>query len=198
MIIILDLDKTLVFTPDDTDSPLPNLSYFKYLTLFIHKRPNLDKFITNLVNDNHYDFVVWSAGIHPYVHCIVDNIFPKTSPPAIVMSREDCNEYDDKPLSKVRSIYNNLYCGYKAIDKKTKQIITDDTDEDIEVIYSPPKEVHDFIIIDDRDNITYFDQLNHLQIHPFEGDKNDKELDRLWKYLSENKGKPSEWLCANW
>lgn len=185
MIIILDLDETLVHT---SESVIPNLSYFKYDDLFVHKRPHLDFFIKKLMNDDYYDFAVWSAGKYGYVHHIVNKIFPRTADIAFVMTRDDCNEKRDKPLYKARNLYNQLYCGNQLIQTKKDPL----------PVYIEPKTVHDFIIIDDREAVTSYDQLNHLQIPPFEGDSDDSELQILWEYLESNKGKPSEWLSANW
>lgn len=188
MIIILDLDETLVHT---SNKKIEGLDYFTYTDEYIiHKRPYLDVFIKKLITDDYYDFAVWSAGTYDYVHHIVNTIFPKDIDLAFVLTRNDCNENRDKPLWKARTLYNETYRG-------NKKAIMSGSDEPVDV-YLEPKSIHDFILIDDREYVTCYDTLNHLRIKSFEGSTRDTELKRLWEYLESNKGKCSEELAAEW
>lgn len=67
------------------------------------KRPYLDSFLDYLFE--HFDQVIlWSAGIHDYVHAVVDVVFEKRKPHK-VYTRDDCTEKNGskshKPLSKI-------------------------------------------------------------------------------------------------
>lgn len=168
MILILDLDETLVHICDKGDTQ----GDFMYKSVGVKKRPYLDKLIEYLTNNPYYEAGVWSAGVDEYVRTVVDNIFPDPSILRFIMSRDTCNEAYKKPLSKVRSLYNETYS----------------TDYDR----------GSFVIIDDRNNITDFDELNHIRVRPYRGEENDTELLDLIEFLNNNKGLSSECLVVNW
>jgi len=169
MIIILDLDNTLIHATEDIDIP----GDFTILGRFsVKKRPHLDEFISFITSTPDYEVAVWSAAIDPYVRAIVDNIFPNPSVLKFVASRDFCDEYR-KPISKAVTLYNQMY--------------------------HTQYDVSNFVIIDDRVNITRYYELNHILIKEYNGDnENDKELLSLKDFLGRNRGVSSECLVVNW
>jgi RNA polymerase II subunit A small phosphatase-like protein len=169
MIIILDLDSTLIHAVEDLDIP----GDFTILGRFsVKKRPHLDEFISFITSSPHYEVAIWSAAIDPYVREIVDNIFPNPSVLKFVASRDFCEEYR-KPISKAVALYNSMY--HTRYD------------------------VSNFVIIDDRQNITRDYELNHILIKEYNGDNpHDRELLSLKAFLHRNTGVSSECLVVNW
>lgn len=181
MILIIDIDETLIHSRKNTPSSLLIRDYnlqvndvFDVFNYGVQKRPYVDEFLSHILNDDYYEAGIWSAGTHEYVHKIVDELIPDKSKLKFILTRNDCDELDCKPLTKVRNLLsqesNHLY-------KRT---------------------VHDFLIIDNKKGVTGFDHLNHLEIIDFEGDKDDIELQRLWKFLDTHRYYSSEYLTAHW
>lgn len=168
MILILDVDETLIHSNTDPDFK----GDFAIGSYTVKKRPHLDKLITYLTDNPHYIPVVWSAGVGDYVRGIVKEIFPDPSILKLVEARDFCNENRDKPLSKIRKLFNETYG--TSLNRS------------------------DFLIIDDRENVTKYDELNHLKIPAYLGSDNDEELLVLINFLEGNKGLPSECLVINW
>lgn len=168
MILVFDLDETLVHSHQ---IHISGSDIFRIEGYYVQKRPFLDQFISLLKDDPDYMFGVWSAGTYSYVHDIVKNIFPVGNKPMFVLTRNDCNELRDKPLSKVSSLMKNL---------------------------GHPITEHDILIIDNKPDVTGHDHLRHLLIRDFEGDTNDFELRDLWYYLDSNRGFTAEDLAIHW
>jgi TFIIF-interacting CTD phosphatase-like protein len=168
MILVLDIDETLVHS--STDSLYGG--EFKVGSYTVKTRPHLDKFIQYITNNPYYQAGVWSAGVTKYVNTIVEHIFPDPSILLFVEARDFCNANMDKPLSKIRELVNKRY--------------------DTSLTRS------EFVIIDDRENVTKFDELNHIQIPKFMGDEKDDYLLQLIEFLDINKGSTSECLVVNW
>lgn len=183
MILILDIDETLIHSvkslhPKLYENAIKSGDAFKLFDYVVHKRPYVDEFLFNAMNDPYYSVGIWSAGSYDYVHAIVDHIIPDRDRLEFILTKDDCNELKDKPLSKVRDMYDNYQ--YNMYGQ-----------------YSGPT-THDFLIIDDKDGVTGHDELNHLKIFPYEGDEYDGELERLWNYLDKNRYRTSEYLASHW
>lgn len=168
MILILDVDETLVHSNVDPNFK-GDFSVGKYT---VKRRPHLDKLIEYLTNNTYYIPGVWSAGVGDYVRTIVKNIFPNPNILKFVEARDFCNEARDKPLSKIRKLFNDRY--HTNLTRS------------------------DFLIIDDRENVTKYDELNHIKIPAYLGSDDDNELLVLIDFLEGNKGLPSECLVINW
>lgn len=168
MILVLDLDETLAHADPHSTDP----GDFKILDIPVKKRPHVEKFVQYLTDNPHYQAGVWTAAVGDYARVMVDNLFPDPSILKFVMARDFCNEAYKKPLSKIRSEYNRMY----------------NTNYD---------RSH-FTIIDDRENVTDFDELNHIKVKPFRGDPDDRELLDLIDFLEANKGLASECLVILW
>lgn len=174
IIVILDVDETLIHAPEANDLK----GEFSVDGQNIVKRPGVDKFLDLLSTDPVYRPAIWSAGEHEYVHQIVDNLFPNKDLLEFVMTRNDINEMADKPLARAVKVYHEKACWAPE--------------------YYPEIGIRDMLIIDNRYGVTGGNHLNHLHIIDFVGDKKDNELERLWKYLDENRDMTVEWLAINW
>lgn len=106
MIIVLDLDETLVHS---VENELPELENFQFEQYFVHKRPYLDEFLAWILTNPDYEVYIWSAGTYDYVHHIVNTIVPPELRVGVVdiLTRGDCNENRDKPLFKVTNNQTN-------------------------------------------------------------------------------------------
>lgn len=188
MILILDIDETLIHSVSnedelsrvDADLLVNSFNVFEYTVV---RRPHVDEFLKRMMSDPYYRVGIWSAGTYDYVHAIVNKLIPDTSRLEFIMTRNDCNEVKDKPLAKVRDLYKRRY--------------EDQVDMYGEYAVPFPPTTSDFLIIDDRPQVTGHDELNHLQIVPFEGEY-DEELKRLLTYLDHHRYHTSEYLAANW
>lgn len=96
------------------------------------ERPYLKDFLTYLVY-NFKTIIVWSAGIEPYVHAIVNHIFKGIGRPNIIYSRKQClnvgTERDKrytKPISSL--IDSNWNLRNRKINMKNTFIIDDRID----------------------------------------------------------------------
>jgi hypothetical protein len=74
-------------------------------------RPHLKDFARFI--SNYFDnVIIWSAGIHNYVHNITDLIFKDLKKPKLILSREDCVPYVNnilyKPISHIQTNFNNI------------------------------------------------------------------------------------------
>lgn len=55
--------------------------------------------------------MIWSAGMTPYVHAVVDELFKDIPNPRLVFSRKDCDKPKEdfiKPLKKITDLYPDL------------------------------------------------------------------------------------------
>lgn len=115
MILIMDIDETLIHSRKGISlSSLLNRSdvseddIFSIGEYIVQKRPHLDTFLENILNDDYYEVGIWSAGSYEYVHDIVDMIIPDQSKLKFIMTSRNCNEVRDKPLAKVRDLYPEM------------------------------------------------------------------------------------------
>lgn len=173
MILVLDIDETLIHSiKHDPSIEVESNEVFHLHDFTVYKRPNMDIFLKNLLNDPYYEVAVWSAGSYPYVHSIVDNIIPDRSKLKFIMTKNDCNELYDKPLNKARELLNG------------------NTEH--------PYSMHDILLIDNKRHVTGHDHLNHLKIIDYEGDPDDIELSLLWKHLDKYRYYSSEYIAIHW
>lgn len=114
MIIILDLDETVIHSVKIPDKSIYQKAInrgdaFEVQQYVALKRPFMEEFIHFLTHDSYYSIGVWSAGSYEYVHDVVRNIFPDHDLLEFVMTANDCDSVKDKPLEKVRDLYNQRY-----------------------------------------------------------------------------------------
>ena len=99
MIIVLDIDETLVHTHEGDHKD------FDFSGLSVKKRPGLDEFLQELFETGFYQVGVWSAGMREYVEHVVKTVFP--CPPQFILARENCDCRYNKPLGKIRSLIHD-------------------------------------------------------------------------------------------
>lgn len=150
--IYTDPEKFRFFHPSDDVHIAYSMELPSSLVWGIH-RPHLNRFLNTI--SKHYNVIVWSAGIRPYVNEIVKNIFLDAGvrPPALVWAREQCRNY------------KGLY--HKPIADLTKgKLFT---------IHVDPSQT---MIIDDRLHTFMLNPQNGVLIPPF-----DPGQDPTWEEL---------------
>ncbi len=99
---------------------------------------------------------IWSAGKYRYVHSIVDFLFKNLPYPDLVLTRDDLNLKNRKPLSTVfeRLIYQHPNIGYNntwLLDDNNHNYIYDNPDNGILIPqFSPAPNIKDMNVIDNR------------------------------------------------
>lgn len=166
ILLILDLDETLIHADNKDCNFVPDFEVFEYKVII---RPYLAEFLIDC--SKHYNLAVWSSASDDYVEEIVKRIKPESVKFEFVWGRSkatykitlDLNEtgYSDlehfryiKRLKKVKPL------GFRL----EKILIVDDT---------PSKSVDNY--------------GNAIYIKEFNGELDDKELQFLGKYLFELK-----------
>ena len=154
MLLILDLDETLIFA---TENKLYTPEDFICGEYFVYKRPHLDDFLDSI--KKYYDIAVWTSSTRAYAEMIVDNIFPQSYPLTFLWARDRCTRRLDVDYHKYYNLKN-----LKKVKKKG---------------YS----LNEILIVDDTPGKVSLNYGNHIRVEPFEGDLNDKDLLKLEKYL---------------
>lgn len=131
ILIILDLDETLIHA---TDKPHDDAWDFEVFHYKVYKRPYLQEFLLGL--KEHFEIAVWSSASDDYVELIVKEIFPEGYDLKFVWGRSRCtyrpnyNKLDEFGYYDPFSHYDYV----KRIDKvrklnfkKERILIIDDT-----------------------------------------------------------------------
>ena len=115
-LIVLDIDKTLVFS-EEFFSFIPKENYDFVIEKNIHvkKRPYLDEFLKT-IHSLGYDIAIWTAGSKIYAKKIVDEIIPKGIPLQFVFSRERCTQTFEK-LDFLESEFDSKSTVIKKLSK---------------------------------------------------------------------------------
>ncbi|MBN2246106.1 MAG: HAD family hydrolase [Candidatus Aminicenantes bacterium] len=154
LLIILDLDETMVFS---TLSPLNRREDFQIDQYHVYRRPYSSDFILFCLDN--FRVAVWSSSSTAYAEAMVDQIFSSPQKLDFIWSREQCTQRIDpetgqhfwlKNLKKIKRRGYNL----------DRVLMIDDSPEKLQKNYG-----------------------NHLLVRPFLGDESDDELLYLNKYL---------------
>lgn len=154
MLLILDLDETLIHA---TERKLGIDPHFEYAEYFIYKRPFVDEFLVEM--SQYFDLAIWSSAGDQYVNGVVNLIKPNEIELQFIWAQSRCTirrDYElgnyvyEKRLKKIKNL------GFRL----EKALIIDD---------SPEKT---------RDNFG-----NAIYIQAFEGNPEDDELTLLSQYL---------------
>ncbi|MBN2410566.1 HAD family hydrolase [candidate division KSB1 bacterium] len=156
-LLILDLDETLIFSSLEILPDTEKLKHIVWNKYFIHQRPFLQKFLTEIVDK--YKPAVWTSAGDEYAKRIIEFIGGKNLPLEFLWTREKCT-YKRDPGTGNEYFLKNLKKVFKLGYPKEKVLIVDDTPENLNQQYG-----------------------NYIRVQPFRGDKNDRELLRLLKYL---------------
>ena len=101
---------------------------------------------------------VWSAGKYRYVHSIVNYLFKKLPYPDLILTRDDLNEKQRKPLStvfeKYRDTHPGLDMGYHntwLLDDNNHNYIYDNPNNGILIPpFAPAPNIKDMQVVDNR------------------------------------------------
>ena len=153
-LLILDLDETLIHA---TEKELTFLADFKFDKYYVHKRPNLEKFLVDI--SKHYTIGIWSSADDDYVTEIVKNIKPENVTFEIVWGRSRCSIKRDYDMDN--------YIFEKRLDKLKKKGFR----------------LEQIIIVDDTPEKSRNNYGNAIYIQEFLGNTTDEELNHLHDYL---------------
>jgi RNA polymerase II subunit A small phosphatase-like protein len=162
MLLILDLDETLVYS---TTTPLDRAGDFRVAEYVVYQRPGLAPFLRFVARD--FETAIWSSSSSGYAQEIISHIFPSPSSLLFVWTRERCTlrfdpetreSYWVKDLKKVKRL------GFKL----EQTLVVDDSPEKLERNYG-----------------------NHIRVDPYDGRQEDNELSALAAYLSRIKETPN-------
>ncbi len=154
ILLILDLDETLIHA---TESKLEIKSDFQYAEYFVYKRPNLNKFLTEM--SEHFKLAVWSSADDKYVKDVVELIKPTEIEFEFIWARSRCTLKRDYELDK--------YVREKRLKKVKKQGFR----------------LEKSLIVDDSPEKTRDNFGNAIYVMPYEGNLNDNELNLLSEFL---------------
>ena len=154
LLIILDLDETLIFAVNDE---LSRKASFPAGPYHVYKRPGVDEFLDYVLAT--FKVAVWTSASEGYAKIITENLFPHPNDLEFVWSSEKCTIRYDFETHQNYVIKNLKKVFKKGYDKK-KVLMVDDTAKKIEKQYG-----------------------NHLHVSSYTGNINDNELYLLKKYL---------------
>lgn len=154
LLVILDLDETLVHIPD---YPLGRRADFSILGHAGYRRPYLDEFLDELCG--RYDLAIWTAAGRDYAEAVVSTIMPWWTELAFLWSAERCTQHFDhetrnrNTIKKLRKVRGQ---GYDL----GRVVMVDD---------SPEKHVRNY--------------GNLIPVAPFLGDHSDCELPAVAAFI---------------
>lgn len=154
ILLILDLDETLIHATDKKLEIDPDFEYAEY---FVYKRPNLYEFLNEMAE--HFKLAIWSSADDKYVNDIVDIIQPGEITFEFVWARSRCTLRRDYALDR--------YVREKRLKKIKKQGFR----------------LEKTLIVDDSPEKTRDNFGNAIYIDPFEGNQKDNELIILSNFL---------------
>lgn len=154
ILLVLDLDETLVFATKDS---LTQGADFKYADYYVYRRPYLTEFF-NALND-HFQIAIWSSADDTYVKDVVERIKPAEVNLQFIWGRSRC--------TTKRDFDSDEYVHQKRL-KKVKKL---------------GYELERILMIDDSPEKTRDNYGNAVYVAPFEGNQEDNELKALVDYL---------------
>lgn len=154
ILLVLDLDETLIHARETALDHDPD---FKVLDYFVYKRPGVNDFLVRCADM--FDLAVWSAGDEAYVRAVIDQIMPEQVKLQFLWSARRC------------TVRRNFDTGgyYPAKDLlKVKRL---------------GWPLNRILIVDDEPIKLRKNYGNAIYLRPFEGDRDDNELELLATYL---------------
>lgn len=166
ILLILDLDETLVHSKEENVDFVPDFELFDYKVI---KRPYLDKFLINC--NKYFKIAIWSSASDDYVAEMVRQIIPDSVKPEFVWGRSKATYRPTIELNEIRYTVNEHFYYIKRL-KKIKQI---------------GFRLERALIIDDTPHKSRENYGNAIYVKEFFGNPDDNELQLLEKYLFEIK-----------
>jgi Dullard-like phosphatase family protein len=158
MLLVLDLDETLIFATETALSMEPDFDIGEYV---VYKRPYLDTFL-DFCRET-FEVAVWTASTKPYAEAITPLIFEPEYPLVFIWARRKCIQRFNPERHEVEFI--------KDLRKVKKQ----------------GHSLEQIIAIDDSPEKYAKNYGNLVRVSPFIGDQKDEELLYLMDYLLELK-----------
>lgn len=169
MLLILDLDETLIHT---TETPLEGVreDFVLFGRYYVYKRPFLSEFLE--ICKHYFDIAIWSSATSSYVNKLVKKIFPDDISLNFIWSRKKCT-FGTYPANYF--INNGLAVDHYHMPrvwfKKLKKVK--------KLGYS----LDQVLMVDNSPEKLFYNYGNAVYIDDFMGDTNDIELMYLSKYL---------------
>lgn len=166
ILLILDLDETLIHATKDKCNFNPDFEVFDYKVI---KRPYLDEFISSC--QKNFKIAIWSSASDQYVNAIVSHIFSEKVKLEFIWGRSKATY---KPMHDLENVGFTDHEDFHYIKrlKKVKPLGFD---------------LKRTLIIDDTPHKSIKNYGNSIYIKEFYGDKSDNELYYLESYLQELK-----------
>lgn len=152
-LLVLDLDETLIHA---SDNKLEHVESFRVASYFVHKRPHLDWFLTEMLKV--YDVGVWTASGEVYAEIVTKELFDVGDLEFVWAS---------KRCTLARSLQTGEYDVIKNLRKLKKKGYV----------------MEDIIIVDDTASKHTRNYGNLVLVKEFTGDQTDDELLALAEYL---------------
>jgi carboxy-terminal domain RNA polymerase II polypeptide A small phosphatase len=162
ILLILDLDETLIHSSDEEPEEGFDFKVFNY---FVVKRPYLDHFLDEC--SHYFKLAVWSSSSDDYAAMVVENIFLPGIKPAFAWGRS-------KATFRPVGWYDDFSCqGFSHYDfvKRLRKIKP--------MGYSLERT----LMVDDTPHKLKENYGNAIYIKEFNGEKEDEELLHLLEYL---------------
>lgn len=156
ILLILDLDETLLFA---TDTPIGMEPVHRVFGYDIHWRPGLATFVQHV--SRRFRLAVWTSSSGDYADAVCERIFPEISRLEFIWARDRCTRKFDHEIQEAyyaKHLRKLMSYGYEL----ERVLVVDD---------SPEKHSRNY--------------GNLIQVRSFEGDPNDDELVFLATYLEE-------------
>lgn len=162
ILLILDLDETLIFATGENTEAAPDAEVFGYK---VYKRRYLNKFLTSV--SQHFKLAIWSTASEDYIEQIISELFPKNIRFEFIWGAGKATFRRAKTQNQEtdNSATGNQYV--KRL-KKVKQLG-----------FSLEKT----LMVDDSPEKLTDNYGNAIYIKEFKGDPADEELLHLEKYL---------------
>jgi RNA polymerase II subunit A small phosphatase-like protein len=146
-LLILDLDETLVWATRELSAVPHDFRVFGY---YVTKRPHLWVFLRQVFS--WFDVAVWTSAGEHYASAVVAEIFDDPSQLLFVWSASRCTERIDRESGERYDLKDLKKVKRKGFPLE-RTLMIDDSPEKLGRQYG-----------------------NHLRLHPFEGDAEDREL----------------------
>ncbi len=162
ILLILDLDETLIFAAEEALQRAPDFRVGPYS---VYRRPHLDDFLRSC--HNCFQIAVWSSSGADYLAEVLRNILPAELSPVFVWDRERCVRAfapEQQETCFVKDLKKVKRLGYDL----NRVLIVDDTPQKVQRNYG-----------------------NAIYVSPFFGDPADDELLHLTRYLQLHSGSPN-------
>ncbi len=161
MLLVLDLDETLLYSTVTRLAGIPDALVGEY---YVYFRPGLADFLEYATRN--FRVAVWTSSSPSYATGIVPRVFPETMHLEFVWTRDQCT---------------------RGINRQSKET---SWSKDLRKVNAAGFSIATTVLIDDQAGAPGDAAANHIQVIPFTGQTNDTELALLAAYLDTMKAEP--------